>query len=131
MIWDFILNRIPWWVQVCLLLIPVSLAFWFAVLIFGWERVRRWLVPVLGVLAAIGLLSRARQQGYADRGKKEQRDADSTLDRARQARERIRQQQEEQLREIPPPPDIPKPDDDPPKRRGGLHSKPDKYRRPG
>lgn len=67
MIWDFIFYHIPFWLQVTLLAIPVAVAFWFAIQIFGWEKVRGWIAPALAVLAALGLLSRARQQGYGDR----------------------------------------------------------------
>lgn len=82
MIWDFILNRIPWWVQVILMLIPVGIGFWFAVLIFGWERVRRFILPALAIIGALGMLGRARQQGYRDR---EERGERETTDAIRQA----------------------------------------------
>lgn len=67
MIWDFLFYHLPWWLQISLIAIPVALAFWFAIITFGWMRVRAFIAPALGILAALGLLSRARQQGYADR----------------------------------------------------------------
>lgn len=80
MIWDFIFYHIPFWLQITLLAIPVAVAFWFAIQIFGWEKVRGFIAPALGVLAALGLLSRAQQKGYADRKAQEKQ----TEDKAKQ-----------------------------------------------
>jgi hypothetical protein len=76
MIWDFIFYHIPFWLQITLLAIPVAVAFWFAIQIFGWEKVRGFIAPALGVLAALGLLSRAQQKGYADRKAQEKQAED-------------------------------------------------------
>jgi Flp pilus assembly protein TadB len=71
--WSFILNSIPWQVQ------AVAVAFVAALLVlvvghlFGWKYVRPVIAPLVGVVAAIGLLSRARQQGYRDRRTEEER----------------------------------------------------------
>lgn len=67
MIWDFILYHLPVWLQIGLIAIPVIAVFWFCIITFGWMRVRGWIAPAVGLIAALGLLSRARQQGYADR----------------------------------------------------------------
>ena len=76
MIWDFLFYPIPFWLQITLLAIPVAVAFWFAIQIFGWEKVRGFIAPALGVLAALGLLSRAQQKGYADRKAQEKQAED-------------------------------------------------------
>lgn len=76
MIWDFLFYHIPFWLQITLLAIPVAVAFWFAIQIFGWEKVRGFIAPALGVLAALGLLSRAQQKGYADRKAQEKQAED-------------------------------------------------------
>lgn len=77
-LWDFIFYHLPWYVQITLLAIPVAVAFWFAIQIFGWEKVRGWIAPALAVLAALGLASRAQQKGYNDRRAEEEK----ALDRA-------------------------------------------------
>lgn len=76
MIWDFLFYHLPFWLQITLLAIPVAVAFWFAIQIFGWEKVRGFIAPALGVLAALGLLSRAQQKGYADRKAQEKQAED-------------------------------------------------------
>lgn len=86
MIWDFLFYHLPWWLQISLLAIPVALAFWFAIITFGWMRVRAFIAPALAVLAALGLLSRARQQGYGDRKVEEKAAEDKavkTVDKTR------------------------------------------------
>jgi hypothetical protein len=67
MIWDAILYHIPWWVQLTILSIPVVLGLILVGNLIGWSRVRPWIIPALGVLAAFGMLGRDRQQGYGDR----------------------------------------------------------------
>ncbi len=76
MIWNFLFYHIPFWLQITLLAIPVAVAFWLAIQIFGWEKVRGFIAPALGVLAALGLLSRAQQKGYADRKAQEKQAED-------------------------------------------------------
>ena len=66
-LWNWLFYSLPWPVQITLLAIPVVIAFWFAIQIFGWDKVRGFIAPALGILAALGLLSRAQQKGYADR----------------------------------------------------------------
>ncbi|MEO9231549.1 MAG: hypothetical protein ABI216_21725 [Devosia sp.] len=63
----FLFYSMPWWLQLVLLAIPVLAAFYLAVKVFGWDRVKGWIAPVVAILAAFGMISRARQQGYADR----------------------------------------------------------------
>jgi methylthioribose-1-phosphate isomerase len=75
-VWDFLFYHLPWWLQISLLAIPVVIAFAFAIQIFGWEKVRGFIAPALAVLAALGLLSRARQQGYGDRQAQEKQAED-------------------------------------------------------
>ncbi len=85
-LWDFLFYHLPVWLQLTILAIPVAVAFWFAIQVFGWEKVRGWILPVLGVLAALGLLSRSRQQGYADRKVEEgiaEKKAETVVDKTR------------------------------------------------
>lgn len=67
MIWDFLINRVPWGLQVAVLAIIALVVLYLLVRIFGFERVKGWIGPVLAVIGAVGLLQRSRQQGYADR----------------------------------------------------------------
>jgi hypothetical protein len=91
MFWHFILDSIPWPLQLLALVLVIGLpVLLIAGSAWGWPAVldflKRWGAPILGVLAAIGLLSRSRQQGYADR-KVEEKEA---LDRANQVVEKER-----------------------------------------
>jgi hypothetical protein len=69
-LWDFLVYSIPWWLQIILLAVPVAALLWFAVGIFGWNRVKGWIIPALALIGAAGALSRAQQKGYKDRDKK-------------------------------------------------------------
>lgn len=71
-LWDFLIYQIPFWLQMLLLAVPVAALFWFAVGIFGWNRVKGWIIPALALIGAAGALSRAQQKGYADRKRQEQ-----------------------------------------------------------
>lgn len=85
--WDFLFYHLPLWLQLSILAIPVAIGFWFAIQIFGWEKVRGWIAPALAVLAAFGLLSRSQQKGYADRKAQEDQalqKAEKTVDEKRQ-----------------------------------------------
>ena len=65
MILDWILNSVPWWVQLAVvgaILAPIVII---VGNIVGWDKVRRWIVPLAIALGAGAALSRARQQGIA------------------------------------------------------------------
>lgn len=74
--WSYLLYGIPWPVQLAIIAVPCILAFYVAVRVFGWERVKVWVAPAIAVLAAFGLLSRQRQQGYTDRRAEEEKALD-------------------------------------------------------
>jgi len=74
----FLFYSLPWWAQMGLIAIPVAAIFLVLGQMLGWERVRVFIGPAVGVIAALGLLSRSRQQGYADRRAEEEK----ALDRA-------------------------------------------------
>ena len=75
-LWSWLIYGIPWPVQLAIIAIPCILAFYVAVRVFGWERVKVWIGPVLAILAAFGFLSRQRQQGYTDRRAEEEKALD-------------------------------------------------------
>jgi hypothetical protein len=92
-LWGFLIHSIPWYVQILLLAIPVAALFYFAVGIFGWERVKGWIGPALAILAAFGLLSRQRQAGYQDRKTEE--------DRAREEAEDFVDKKQDEVSHLP------------------------------
>lgn len=71
MILNWLVFGVPWQIQVLALAILAGLLIFLAAMIFGWAAVIRVLrplaVPLLGLLAVIGLYSRARQEGYGKR----------------------------------------------------------------
>lgn len=75
--WLFYLT--PWWVQMCILALPVLIVFYVAIRVFGYERVKGFILPALAILGAIGLLGRAKQQGYADRKDVQKKAQDNAL----------------------------------------------------
>lgn len=85
-IWNWLFYSLPWWGQITIVAIPVAVGFWFAIQIFGWMRVRAFIAPALAVLAALGLLSRARQQGYGDRQAQEKAAEDKAVKTVEQER---------------------------------------------
>lgn len=88
-LWDFLIYQIPWWLQITLLAVPVAALFWFAVGIFGWNRVKGWIIPALALIGAAGALSRAQQKGYGDRKQQEQRATDEASDFAAKKRDEV------------------------------------------
>lgn len=70
---QWLLYSLPWQLQIALLAVPVGIAFIVVGNIIGWDKVRVFIVPAIGALAAIGLLGRARQQGAADQRVKQER----------------------------------------------------------
>lgn len=67
MIWNFILFQIPWPVQIGIVAVVAAAILYAIGRVFGWGVARQIAMPVLAVLGAIGLISRARQQGYKAR----------------------------------------------------------------
>lgn len=72
-IWSWLFYSLPWQVQIGALLIVALVILYLLVRVFGWDRVKPYVIPVLGLIGAAGLLSRAQQKGFADR--KAQEDA--------------------------------------------------------
>lgn len=98
-LWHFIQFVIPWYLQVALIAVAVAAVFIALVQVFGWEKVRPFFMPAIAALAAVGLLSRARQQGYKAREDEDERIADDMVQRAEEAREAVRREPPERLRE--------------------------------
>ncbi len=96
-LWDFLFYHLPWWLQISLLAIPVAVAFWFAIQIFGWEKVRGWIAPALAILAALGLASRAQQKGYADRRAEDEKALDKAEDFADEKRDDVQDRPDDKL----------------------------------
>lgn len=79
-LWSFLIYGLPWWVQLAIVAVPVLLGFYVAVRVFGWDRVKMWIAPALVLLAALGLASKNRQQGYTDRRAEEEKALDHAED---------------------------------------------------
>lgn len=85
-LWGFLIYTVPWWVWATLV---VMAAAWVFVMIRFTVGPKAALMIVGGGLAvaAVAILSqRSAKAGWDDRGKKDQADADKTLDRAHAAR---------------------------------------------
>jgi hypothetical protein len=65
-----------WWLLPSVLGLAAAIAVMVAVAVFGWDRVRPYIVPIIVAVASLGLLSRARSQGYREREEVEERAKD-------------------------------------------------------
>ncbi len=93
-LWSFLAYSLPWWVQALFLLVVVGVPILLvAMMIWGPKAVLRLLLPVAGFILTLGLASRLRQQGYADRRAEEEK----ALDRA----EEIAQEEQEEVQRLP------------------------------
>lgn len=80
MFWQWILYSVPWWVWLILGLIIVGAVQYF----WGWQKA----LAALGVVAAVVLLGKSRQQGWEDKVKADLKAADKLITRAVAARAR-------------------------------------------
>ncbi len=82
--WDAIIRwaiySLPWYVQGALLAIMWSGISVAVGMLFGWKYARMMMWPVVALIGAIVLLSRARQQGYTDRRAEEEKAFDHAVD---------------------------------------------------
>lgn len=85
----WIFYAIPWQAQLALLAIPVLAAFYLAIRVFGYERVKAFILPAVAILAALGLLGRAKQQGYADRKDIQKKAQDNALNDFNQTKQQV------------------------------------------
>jgi|JI10StandDraft_1071094.scaffolds.fasta_scaffold584644_1 hypothetical protein len=84
--WEFLIYSMPWWLQLAIVAVVAAALFLLAVRVLGWERVKGWIMPVAIAIGAGALLSRSRQQGWADKVKKDLAAADKLIDRAARTR---------------------------------------------
>ncbi len=73
---DWLIYGVPAEVQIIILLLVAAIVLFVLGRILGWERVRGWIIPVAGAIGALGLASKLRQQGYADRRAEEEKALD-------------------------------------------------------
>lgn len=73
---NWLIYGIPAEIQIIVLLLVAVAVLYVLGRILGWERVRGWVLPVAGVIGALGLASKLRQQGYSDRRAEEEKALD-------------------------------------------------------
>jgi hypothetical protein len=101
-LWDVLVHIVPWWVQLALAVGVLAALFLLAVKVFGWERVRPFVLPAFAVVGAGVLLSRARQKGWQDKIAADIKAADkliATATKARAEAERKQREHPEDLRD--------------------------------
>lgn len=76
----------PWWLQALALALLAGPVVILAARLIGGRATVNLALALAGGIAAIGALMRARQRGWADHEAKEARDAQDSLERARNAR---------------------------------------------
>ena len=75
-LWHFILYTIPWEVQLAAALLFALGILFLLVRIFGFDRVKGWILPVVALIGVGALASRNRQAGYNDRRAEEEKALD-------------------------------------------------------
>lgn len=65
-----------YWLQFIGVVLIVAAGFAVAVALLGWERVKGFLLPVLGLLAVFGYRAHLQQSGYNDRRAEEEKALD-------------------------------------------------------
>lgn len=87
MLWDFIINRIPWWIQAGILAavvgVPVYLV---SCMLIGTQRTNRYVLHGIGAIALVAVASKIRQAGYKARLAEEERAAKVAEDVAEEER---------------------------------------------
>jgi len=102
MLWNFLLYSVPWYAWLALAAVVAAALFLLAVRVFGWERVKPWVLPVFIAVGAGALLSRSRQQGWKDKVAADIKAADKLIEKAKKARtaaEREQREHPEKLRD--------------------------------
>lgn len=94
-LWDVLVYMLPWWAQLAIAATALAGLFLLAVKVFGWERVRPFVVPAFAVVGAGALLSRARQKGWQDKIAADMRAADQLIAKATKARAEAERKQRE------------------------------------
>ena len=98
-LWTFLIYGLPWWLQVSILAALVALVFLAAVRVFGWDRVKPFVLPAVALLAALGVVSKAKQGGYQDRRAEEEKALDKAEEIVIDKREDIANDSDEKLDE--------------------------------
>lgn len=86
--WEWFWYALPWEFKLGLFAVIAASILLMAVMIFGYERVRRFILPALGLVAVFGLWNKSQREGWLAREKKEMEIANKHIERARKARER-------------------------------------------
>lgn len=85
-LFNWVIFGIPWYVQTGILLAIFAAGLAVASGIIGIEAVKKIAVPVLGVVAALSLLSRAQQKGYQRKQAEDRQAQDEAIRKADKAR---------------------------------------------
>ena len=84
--WEWFWFVLPWELKVGFLAVIVAALFIMAGATFGFDRVRRFILPAVALVVTFGLVNKFQKQGWEARAKKEMAIADKHIERARRAR---------------------------------------------
>lgn len=90
---NWLIFGVPWPVQVFIILLIALAILYMVGRVFGWGVVKQLALPVLAVVGAIGLYSRARQEGFNARKAEE--------DKAEEWAENVVVEKHDELRKLP------------------------------
>lgn len=98
--WEFILNQIPWWVYVILIVAAGGILWvYFGPLILAiWRILPGWVKYVIGLLLAIGLaVVYGRNKGWNDRESVQRRIDEKAVENRRVVHESVQKRSEPEL----------------------------------
>jgi len=79
-LWTWLFYSLPWQAQAVGALAVVLGLLALAVKVFGWQRVKPFVLPVLALVGAGALLTRERQKGYQEREDIQNKAQDAAID---------------------------------------------------
>ncbi len=94
---NWLIYSVPAEVQIIILLLVAAGVLYVLGRILGWERVRGWIIPVAVTIGALGLASKLRQQGYADRRAEDEKALDAAEDFADEKRDEVQDRPDDKL----------------------------------
>lgn len=79
-LWTWLFYTLPWWAQAFVALLAVLALLAGAVKVFGFQRVKPFILPLLTVIGALAALARERQAGYRQREEIQKKAQEAAVD---------------------------------------------------
>jgi hypothetical protein len=84
--WEWFWYVLPFELKLGLFAMIAAALFIIAGTAFGFDRVRRFILPAIAIVVTLGMVNKFQKQGWDAKAKKEMKIADKHIERARRAR---------------------------------------------